>query len=134
MKNTKKLRFVSMLSLLGIFMSASFIQAASPATLQGGGFDGNAPYGYVDVSGLYLKTDGYNQAKVNWVGTNGGNHRMWFRVVNSDGENKGSSLFNHPADGWIHNTTSLKNRVYKLESQRQSRGDPLTHVWGNWEP
>lgn len=95
-----------------------------------GSTDSNWHY-VVDNSKHFTKDNNVQYAAVNWTGSNKENHKLWFRVVNSVGEEKGKANFNYLTSGTF-GVNAVKGLDYYLQARREFIIDPSTYVSGNW--
>lgn len=85
---------------------------------------------YYDSSNVMKKTDKLNTATVRWYTTSDNNHNEWFRVINSNGEEKGWTFIKGKGNYKIFNVTCQQNYNYWLQARRENIWDPWTTVKG----
>jgi len=126
MKKVIKL-FVAAFLLLGISKAYAF-------SIYSGPFSGSATssWAYVTNPGTNIvKDNDYSGVSVNWQTSNQSSHRMWFRQVNSNQENKGSALLDYKTVKTFASTAE-QNHYYWLQARRENIWDPATYVTGVW--
>lgn len=128
MKNKIKL-FVAVFLLLAIAQTG--VMAAS---IYSGNFQGStsSSWGYVvNPSVNIVKDNAISMFAVDWKYSNQSNHKQWFRLVNSNGDDRGSGLVNYLSTDTI-DTSAQMNFYYWLQSKRESIFNPTTYVEGTW--
>lgn len=78
------------------------------------------------------KDSGNHFSAVKWTNSDKPNHKMWFRVVNSNGQQQGEAgLLNYlTTDAFKTNLTS--GEKYYLQARRENFIDPVTTISGTW--
>lgn len=98
-------------------------------------FSGSAGFGQERVSVSNKKNNNEYLAGVNWKTSDLSGHKMWFRIKNSNGEERGRILINRPGNGVKYLETSAKNGyLYWLYANREHFGNPAAYVTGTWQP
>lgn len=98
-------------------------------------FGGTAGYDWAKVSPRNTKTDSETYAAITWLESDHTDHKMWFRIVNSDGEDRGNILITRPSETPNNFDTKAKEGYYYwLEAGREHIHNPITYVSGRWEP
>lgn len=125
----KNLKFI-VLALLVVVSAGTSVKAATA------GFSGSAgsAWSYVTNPAAYDNTKalGNKYTGVNWQYSNQGSHKMWFRVVNSNGEEKGKYLYQGlGSDAFA--TSAQQNYYYWLQSKRENSNTPA-YITGVWAP
>lgn len=98
------------------------------------GFAGSAASGWAYVtnpSTNYLKDNGNGNFAVGWTYSNQSSHKMWFRLVNSDGASRGSGCLSYLSTAAI-STSASRGYYYWLQAKREYIVDPSTYVSGTW--
>ncbi len=99
------------------------------------GFAGTAPSSWTNVSQLNGKNNNEYLAGVNWKTSQYSGHRMWFRIVNAEGQDRGKVLIERPGNGVKYlRTTASNGYVYRLQAKRENLWDPKTYITGTWQP
>lgn len=127
----KFFRRIMMLCFVSVFclMTMSHVNAVNYE-----GFGGSVDVTYRVVSPTYKKTDSYDWAVVNWNYSDRSSHTMWFKVVDSDGRRKGSSLYEYKESHGFSTSNTYENANYRLYAGRENWWDPWTYVSGTWAP
>ena len=80
------------------------------------------------------KEDKNSFSVVNWYSSSQKNsHNMWYRVVNSNYQQKAIALISYKSRVEIQ-TTAQKGYYYGLQARRENSVDPVTKVTGTWKP
>ena len=75
-----------------------------------------------------------NYSVVNWYSSSQkGSHNMWYRVVNSNKEDRGNVLISYLSRVKFQSNTS-HGYYYALQARRENAVDPTTRVTGTWNP
>lgn len=80
-----------------------------------------------------LKVDTLKTAWVDWQASTKSNHKQWFKLVNSENQDRGEAIFSFLGKKKF-STTAKKGHNYWLMSKREHIGNPITQVVGIWEP
>jgi len=98
-------------------------------------FAGSVGPAFRKVGDANTKDDDSDQAAVNWKYSDRENHRMKFRIVNSNGSNRGGTTVYRPNTGVkFFNTSAQQGYHYYLRAARENVIDPFTYVSGYWAP
>lgn len=98
-------------------------------------FAGSAGFTQSRVSTSNTKNNNEYLAGVNWKESDHSGHKMWFRIKNSNGEERGRILINRPGNGVSYLDTTARNGFYYwLYANREHLGNPETYVKGTWQP
>lgn len=80
------------------------------------------------------KEDKNSFSVVNWYSSSQKNsHNMWYRVVNSNYQQKAIALISYKSRVEIQ-TTAQKGYYYGIQARRENSVDPVTKVTGTWKP
>lgn len=132
MKNIKKRIIVSTLFGILFLASISFASDVEPYATFSSSFAGSVTSSWTYVTGSSVKCTYPGVANVNWkTSSQSASHNLWFRVVNSNVESRGSRLFSYLEHGNI-NTSTSNGYNYKLQARRENSVDPSTYVSGSW--
>ena len=124
------LLFVLLLINIAISVNAAEDRSLLPKSFKG---RVGSSWGYV-TSEDNVRQSGGNRSYVNWKKSSQSSaHDMWFRTVNSNGEDKGGKLFSYLENG-SYETSAINNHYYYLQARRENSVDPETTVSGNWSP
>lgn len=81
-----------------------------------------------------MKDNTRTYAVVNWdYSSQKGAHNMWFRVVNSNNEDRGTTLVPY-LERKEFSTSATHTHYYWLLARRENGVDPETRVKGTWTP
>lgn len=128
----KKRICVSVLFILLFVSSIVLATDAEPTNLFPSGFSGRVDSSWGYVTNNYLKDSGEGYATVLWKKSSQSSaHNMWFRVVNSNGAERGKSLLNYLTSKDF-NTSTTYNYNYWLQARRENSVDPATTISGSW--
>lgn len=98
-------------------------------------FAGSAGFSQARVSESNTKNNNEYLAGVNWKTSDRSGHKMWFRIKNSNGEERGRILINRPGNGVSYfDTTGRNGYYYWLYANREHLGNPSSYVTGTWQP
>jgi len=99
------------------------------------GFAGSAGSFWRLVGEANTKDDDDDTAAVNWKTSNYQYHKMMFRIVNSDGDNRGQITIDRPNKGVkFFSTDAAQGYYYYLRAKREHYTNPSTYVTGFWAP
>lgn len=99
------------------------------------GFAGSTKYSYEKVGTENAKNNYQYLAGVNWTESDHSNHKEWFQIRNSNGEDRGTVLINRPNTGVVYfDTTAKYGYDYTLWASREHIINPSTYVKGTWQP
>lgn len=127
MKN--KLKFVVFAVL--VFLSVGMTSKAYVKNFSG---TVNYQWGYVTASNASNNKNTSGYSVVNWSSSSQpGAHNMWFRIVNSNGENRGTVMIGYLTRVEFESSASVGYN-YWLQSRRENSVDPYTTVSGTWKP
>lgn len=91
-------------------------------------------YGYVSNSGV-TKLNSFLNFTVNWKTSNPDQNTLYFKMVNSNGANRGSKKVTSKGKHTISATSDAwQGYSYWLMASRQHIIDPQTRVTGIWTP
>lgn len=94
----------------------------------------NYQWGYVTGTNAPNTKDAATYSVVNWSSSSqSGSHNMWFRIVNSNGENRGTIMIGYLTRVEFESTASVGYN-YWLQARRENSVDPYTTVSGSWRP
>lgn len=99
-------------------------------------FQGSAGFSAAKVGDANPKQNYEYLSGVQWDYSDHSGHKMWFRIKNSNKENRGSILINRPAEG-VKNYLETDCKFgynYYLYANREHWGNPSTFVRGYWQP
>ena len=98
-------------------------------------FAGSAGYSAAKVSTANAKNNHEYLAGVNWTSSDHSGHKMWFRIRNSNNEERGNILINRPGNGVKYlEVTTRYGYNYWLYANREHIINPSTYVQGTWQP
>ncbi|HET6784941.1 MAG TPA: hypothetical protein VFH18_02830 [Erysipelotrichaceae bacterium] len=98
-------------------------------------FGGSAGFLYATVSSPNAKNNTDPNAGIKWNYSSYSNHKMWFRIINSDGSARGSVLLTTTSSTTQYFATTATNGYdYTLQAHRENIIDPSTYVSGTWQP
>lgn len=128
-KNTKKILYSCLLIVAIFFFTAIEVKADYK------GFAGSAGYQPRKVGDKNMKNNYQYLAGINWQDSDHTNHKMWFRIRNYNGEERGSVLISRPGNGTTYLRTDATNGYYYyLYANREHIVNPSTYVTGTWQP
>ena len=85
-----------------------------------------------DTRKNYIRPNSPKYFGVSWKTSDSStSHKMWFRLVNSNGSSRGSACLNYLSSAAI-DTTAEANHYYWLQAKREYIIDPKTTVTGDW--
>lgn len=131
MKNSKRKIVYSLFALLIMLGVTLGVNATETRAIKNFNGTVNHNWGYVSI-GDNVKDNTRNYSVVNWdTSSQAGAHNMWFRVVNSNGADRGSTLV--PYLQRVEFATNAEyNHYYYLQARRENSVDPSTSVSGSW--
>lgn len=98
-------------------------------------FAGSAGFGQERVSTSNTKNNNEYLAGVKWTDSDKSGHKMWFRIKNSNNEERGRILISRPGNSTKYFETTAKNGyMYWLYANREHVGNPAAYVKGVWQP
>lgn len=132
MKKLKKRIVISALFIILFFSSVVLATSPENRAFLRGNFSGrvNSSWGY--LSGNTVKCTLRNTAAVNWkTSSQSTAHNMYFRVVSSNGQDKGGRLFSYLENSTMTVDTTHDYEYY-IQGRRENAVDPTTSVTGTW--
>lgn len=138
MRKGKKMLFRAlMFGFVAMFVFTSYVSANDSVSVSPHGmskFSGSADWYWQIVTVSKEKEDSLCTSVVQWTYSSDQNwHKMHFKVVNDNGEFKGSEKFNY-LQYRDFPTTAVKGYRYSLAISREFIEQSLVTVSGNWEP
>lgn len=128
-KVMKKIFSIVAILAIAVVVSAIDVQADYA------GFAGSAGFSPTMVSTQNTKNNYQYLSGVRWDRSSHSNHKMWFRVRNSNGEERGSILVNRPDQvTYFFDTDCKYGYYYWLYANREHLINPSTYVEGVWQP
>ncbi len=99
------------------------------------GFDITAGFTWEQDPNYNAKNNNEYLMGIKWTESGAGTHKEWFRVVNSNSEQKAIGLLDYPSQNVVFLETTAKNGYYYyLQAHREHIINPRTQVRGTWQP
>lgn len=114
--------------IIALFIVVPNVNAATKKEFE---IKANSSWGY-DVQLRSSIKDGSNKyTAVQWLNSDHSSHKMWFRVIDTSGNEKGRAILTYLNTDAFE--TNLSNGgVYYLQAKREFFIDPITKVSGYW--
>lgn len=122
---------------IGLFLTVLVVTMMSIVNVKANynGFGGSAGFTYAQVSSQNTKDNYQYLAGINWTYSSYSNHKMWFQIRNSNGDNRGEKLLSGTSSNTVYfNTTAEYGHYYYLYAHREHIVNPSTYVSGTWQP